>query len=187
MLQELEKCGSSGNEAIQMLLDKLRDEGLETHTDNAVGSPAQQLAQELSRCPASVAQGELCSSGILHGVQDNGLGHIVTMSPDVKDASDATSAKYVKFAAQAVAEWMCSSGIGAVKVQASGDILQAGAILARMIPTQPEGPALVPQASSSSSREWAWEVLWSGAGEDVPDLVALQEALSHVHRDHATS
>lgn len=166
-----------------MLLDKLKDEGVETRPDSGCVLPAEQLVQQLSRYPAAVAQGELCTSGVLHGIQDAHPGNVVTMFPDSTAASEATSAQYVKFAATVVADWMCTTGIGTVKVQASGDILQAGTILARMVPVHTPGSDNESQVCSPGSRVWAWEVLWSGSGDDVPELLALQEALSHVPRD----
>lgn len=182
-LQELEECGSNGNDAVRMLLDKLKEEGLETHPDSGVVLPAEQLVQQLSDHPATVAQGELCTTGVLHGVQNDHPDNSVTMFPDSTAANDSTSTQYVKFAATAVAEWMSTTGIGTVKVQASGDILQAGSILARMVPIHTPESDNMSQVCSPGSKVWAWEVLWSGSGEDVPGLLALQEALSRVGRD----
>lgn len=106
----------------------------------------------------------------------------MTLFPDSGAASEATSAQYVKFAAQVVASWMSTSGIGTVQVQAAGDILKAGSIIARMVPIDTAGPQWAAEVSAAYSREWAWEVLWSGSGEDVPEVVALQQALARVPR-----
>eukprot|EP00892_Ulva_mutabilis_P010145 jgi/Ulvmu1/7502/UM037_0046.1 len=181
-VKELERHGSAGEHAIRVLLDQLKEEGVDmsaAELDEPV-SEAEQLSQHLRACPATVADGELCTSGVMYGTQGES-GNEVTLLPLESDAAaDTTSAQYVKFAAQAVAEWMADTGVGTVRVQAAGDVLQAGSIIARMVSEEAAGPQWAAEASGTGSREWAWEVMWSGSGEDVPELLALQEALSRV-------